>query len=187
MTLLITLRTAIAAAAVVGLAWAMAPASEAQARRPMDMQEDRMKAAFLYNLTKFVHWPASNDKTGPLTMCVFRDDAFGFVLRQTVHGKSVQGQVLAVRILLVADESRGCQMLFISAAEAQHTGELLAAASGGAVLTIGETVPFLSEGGLVRFFIEANRLRVQVNVEGAQQAGLKLSSQLLGIASQPGR
>jgi hypothetical protein len=104
------------------------------------------------------------------------------VLQPMVVGKNVQGRDLVIRRLRVEEEARTCQILFISATEARHTGALLTAASGGAVLTIGETVPFLREGGLVRFYVEGNRLRFQVNVEGTQLAGLKISSQLLGIA-----
>ncbi len=147
------------------------------------MDEYQVKAAFLYNFAKFVQWPASEDKSHPLTMCVFGDDAFAFVLRDMVGGKSVQGRNLVVRSFGAEEESHACQILFISAAEARRTGGLLAAASGEAVLTVGETAPFLREGGLVRFYVESNRLRFQVNVEGAQQAGLKISSQLLGIAT----
>lgn len=175
-------RRAIAAAAIVGLAWAMLPACVEAGQSGWRADEYQMKAAFLYNFAKFVQWPVSDDNAQPLTMCVFGDDLFGIALRKTVRDKKVDGRGLVVRMFRVEEESRGCHILFISAAEARHTSELLAGASGGAVLTVGETTPFLREGGLVRFYAEGNRLRFQINAEGAQQAGLKISSQLLGIA-----
>ena len=170
---------AFAAMVVLGSTW---PASAGAQPQNRVTDEYQVKAAFLYNFAKFVQWPQAADKSQPLTVCVFGDAAFGDVLQQMVGGKSVQGRDVAVRRLRAGDDSRACQILFISAADARHTAELLAGASGAPVLTVGETTPFRREGGLVRFYVEGNRLRFQINANGAQQAGLKISSQLLGIA-----
>ena len=182
MALLIGRRPFTVAAIILAVAGAALPAFSGAQNSTRITDEDQVKAAFLYNFAKFVQWPASGDKSQPLAVCVFGDDTFGEVLQQMIGGKSVQGRDVAVRRLRGEEASRTCHILFISAGEARHTADLLASADGGAVLTIGETPPFLREGGLVRFFVEGNRLRFQVNVEGAQHAGLKISSQLLGIA-----
>ena len=183
MALLIGRHNAITVALIIAMAGATLPASAGAQHPNRITDEDQVKAAFLYNFAKFVQWPAPGDKSHPLTVCVFGDDAFGDVLQSMVGGKSVQGRDIAVRRLRAGEEARACQILFISATQARYTAELLAGASGGAVLTIGETTPFLREGGLVRFHVEGNRLRFEINAEGAQQAGLKISSQLLGIAT----
>ena len=169
---------------VVGILCATVSANAEAPQGSRMTDEYQVKAAFLYNFAKFVQWPASDDKARPFTMCVFGDDAFVVVLQQIAGGKSVQGRDLVVRTVSAEEEARACQILFIGEAEARHTRDLLAVATGWAVLTVGETMPFLRDGGLVRFYVEGNRLRFQINVEGVQQAGLKVSSQLLGIAKQ---
>ena len=50
------------------------------------------------------------------------------------------------------------------------------------MLTIGETTAFLREGGIVRVFRADDRLRLQINNQGAEDAGLKISSRLLQLA-----
>jgi hypothetical protein len=50
------------------------------------------------------------------------------------------------------------------------------------VLTVGETETFASEGGVVNFRIEAGSVRIQVNVDAAEQAKLRISSKLLSLA-----
>ena len=52
----------------------------------------------------------------------------------------------------------------------------------GPVLTVGETTQFLRDGGMVRFFVEDNNVRFQINQKNAEAAGLKISSQLLMLA-----
>ena len=54
----------------------------------------------------------------------------------------------------------------------------------GAVLTVGESTRFLRSGGMVRLYVEGQKVRFQVNQKNAEAAGLKLSSQLLTLAAR---
>ena len=54
----------------------------------------------------------------------------------------------------------------------------------GPVLTVGETVQFLRDGGMVRFYVENNKVRFQISQKNAEAAGLKISSQLLMLAAR---
>jgi hypothetical protein len=50
------------------------------------------------------------------------------------------------------------------------------------VLTVGESDNFTAEGGIVNFRIEDGKVRIQINVEAAEQQRLHISSKLLGVA-----
>ena len=50
------------------------------------------------------------------------------------------------------------------------------------ILTVGETPGFAEHGGVIRFVLEDNRVRFEVNVEAAHQADLTISSRLLTLA-----
>jgi hypothetical protein len=50
------------------------------------------------------------------------------------------------------------------------------------ILTIGETPGFAERGGIIRFTLEDNRVRLEANVEAARQANLTISSRLLTLA-----
>jgi hypothetical protein len=41
---------------------------------------------------------------------------------------------------------------------------------------------FVELGGIINFFVQNNRVRFEINVNSAERAGLKLSSQLLSLA-----
>ena len=69
-----------------------------------------------------------------------------------------------------------------SAACARATAAELMQRIRGPVLTVGETVQFLRDGGMVRFYIENNKVRFEISQKNAEQAGLKVSSQLLMLA-----
>jgi len=49
---------------------------------------------------------------------------------------------------------------------------------------VGETPEFLRDGGHARFYVENNHIRVEINAARADQAGLKINSQLLSLAKR---
>ena len=50
------------------------------------------------------------------------------------------------------------------------------------MLTVGEADHFARRGGMIGFFLEDNRVRLEVNRGAAERAGLRLSSKLLAVA-----
>ena len=47
---------------------------------------------------------------------------------------------------------------------------------------VGETPGFAERGGIIRFTLEDNRVRFEINVDAAHQADLNISSRLLTLA-----
>ena len=50
------------------------------------------------------------------------------------------------------------------------------------VLTVGESEGFAAQGGCVNFYIEANKIRFEVNLQAAKQQHLRISAKLLALA-----
>jgi hypothetical protein len=105
------------------------------------------------------------------------------VLEQVIRGRAVNGRELAMRRLAVGDDPAGLSVLFVSAGRQRDAADVLLR-TRGAVLTVGETVQFVREGGMVRFFVDNNHVRFQINQKKAEAAGLKISSQLLTLAAR---
>ena len=170
---------------------AMTAAAGADARKNLEYQ---VKAAFLFNFAKFVEWPADAFvKAGdPLAICVLGKDPFGESLDQVVRGETVNGRPLAVRRPRQILEVRDCQIVFLAEEERAYQSQILSAVEGASILTVGESDGFLTGGGVIRFVLEKNRVRFDVNLAAAEANRLKLSSRLLSLArtvqpSQPGQ
>jgi hypothetical protein len=76
-----------------------------------------------------------------------------------------------------------CNILFISPSEEERLPRILKELGRTSVLTVGETEHFGERGGMINFRVEGERVRLEINVEATQRAGLKVSSQLLKLAS----
>lgn len=151
------------------------------AQSPSD--EYRLKAAFVYRFPQFVEWPvAAVQNARTLDVCVLQPNPFGSDLEQFVTGESLAGRPLRVRVIAGADAVQGCHALF-AGAQSESTADILKAAVGHPVLTIGESDRFLEEGGIIALKLVDRRVRFDVSTANAQRAGLRISAQLLSLAA----
>jgi uncharacterized protein DUF4154 len=147
--------------------------------------EYEVKAAFLYNFTRFVEWPPESlrDTSEPFVIAVLGRDPFGPVLDDTVAGKTVAGHRIEVRRASRVEDVADAQMVFISASERASAPAILKALDRPGVLTVGDTDGFAGYGGTINFVLHDRRVRFEINPASAEQAGLKMSSQLLKLAT----
>jgi hypothetical protein len=143
--------------------------------------EYQVKAAYLFNFTKFVDWPEHAMPAGaPITICVAAPSPFGNTLEQTVHGELVAGRALTTRVVR---DSTGCHVLFVP--EGATAAPLLRDARATPVLTVGESPEFLRDGGVVNFVMDDGKVRFEISHEAAARAQLRISSRLLRLARPP--
>lgn len=163
------------------LALAAAFALPAAAARAEISKEYEVKAAFLYNFAKFVEWPASRFATAesPLVIGVMGKNPFGDELAAMVQGRKVGGRDVVIVDVACNGDLRGVHMLFV--AEGEERCVKAGAAAG--LLTVGESEIFSATGGMITFVPQGDKIRFTINLEAAERARLKLSSQLLKLAS----
>ena len=146
--------------------------------------EYRVKAAFLFNFAQFVEWPAdqSAGKERPLTLCSIGDDRIHEALRSTVLGKKVNGSPVTIRFLMHPRDAFGCHVLFVASDEKKIVSAWLPELRNAPMLTVGETADFAEQGGMIRFCLDDDKVRFEINPTAAERASLKISSRLLLLA-----
>lgn len=157
------------------------PSIDSAPRDPLP--EYPVKAAFLYHFVEFVEWPRSSPlPPSTVTVGVLGRDPFGEVLDKAVLHKTAAGRTLTIRRFASLEELQPCEILFISTSEMARLPEILVRLQGAPVLTVGEADRFARHGGMIGFFFEDNRVRLEVNRAAAESAGLRVSSKLLAVA-----
>jgi hypothetical protein len=169
----------------VSLSWA--PESIAQTPDSSDSSEYLIKAGFIYNFAKFVEWPATAfaQPDSPIVIGILGTDPFGNLIDRIVENKKIGARGFVVkRLKWGADlkELRECKILFVGDSGKAHVDELVQIVKTLPILTVGETPGFAERGGVIRFVLEDNRVRFEINVEAARQADLTISSRLLTLA-----
>ena len=159
---------------------AVAPASAQEESREL---ADKLRAAFLYNFAKFVEWPAAQRPGAgeSIRICVLRDTPFATLLASTVAGKQVGEHALEILPMADASNMQRCHLAYFSTLSGDGLRIALNQLGGASVLTVHEHEQALS-GAVVRFYLDERRMRFEINRLAAEQAGLKLSAKLMGLA-----
>jgi len=146
--------------------------------------EYELKAAMLYNLTRFVEWPPSaySDPQAPTVLCVLGRDPFGESLKALGQKQDANGRPVSIKQLNKESEIRDCHVLYISTSERKSMAQILSRLKGSSVLTVGEMSQFAAQGGIVQFTLEDQQVRFEINLDAASRMTLKISSRLLALA-----
>jgi hypothetical protein len=161
-------------AALPGIVATPAPAASSAA-------EYEVKAAFIYNFSRFVQWPPS-DLDKPFVVGILGKDPFGAVLDESLNGKRADGREVVVRRFSRIENAAESNILFVSSSEEANLEQIVKGLHSLPVLTIGETSRFAERGGMINLTTQGNRIRFEINLDAIERSGLKVSSQLLRLA-----
>lgn len=160
--------------------WNVQPAC-AQNKPPLEYQ---LKAAFLFNFTRFIHWPASAyaSSDAPFVIGIVGNDPFGNYLDDLVNGELADGHRIMVRRYPEGADLTDCQLLFISMGDVAKLKAILSTTAHQDILTVGDTDSFTSSGGMIRLFKEDNRIKIEIRLATVKMAQLEVSAKLLQVA-----
>lgn len=154
------------------------------AAAPAGPRDLDVKAVFLFRFAQFVEWPAGAfpGPDAPIVIAVIGEDALAAALDRVVEGERLQGRPFEVRRYRRPDQVERCHVLYVAPSSAVDVALLFVRLRGQPTLTVGDAPEFTQSGGMIRFFSQQGRLRLEVNNTAARGAGLALSSKLLRIA-----
>jgi hypothetical protein len=135
------------------------------------------KAAVVYNFARFATWPPSRfpDASASVVLCVPPSEPLAPALAR-LDGRPVAGRKLSVRATMQLGV--GCHIAYVPASA---TPSQIAALNRQGVLTVGAGSGF-SRAGAIGLVNVGRQVRFEINPAAAQEAGVKLSSQLMRLA-----
>lgn len=147
-------------------------------------KEHELKAAFLYNFTKFIEWPTNRfqDANAPFIVAVAGTSLCTAELEKIAKERKVNGRTLVIKTVTTPEDAQNAHVLLIPASKSTQLKEWLAAAHQAGVLTIGESDSAGWKNSIINFALEGEKIRFDLNVEQAETAGLKISAQLQKLA-----
>ncbi len=148
------------------------------------LPEYQLKAALLYKLTKFIYWPehAFADTRGALSICVLGKDPFDIAL-DALADKPIRNRKIIVKRIQQTAKLVNCQVVFISSSEQQRLNAILRTLHQQPILLVSDIKQFAQQGGMINLVTVKNKIRFEINPQAAAQAQLKISAQLLALAT----
>jgi hypothetical protein len=142
-----------------------------------------LKAAILFNLVKFIEWPATAypSAQAPTVLCTLGRDPFGSALSDYA-GNSVNGRSLVIRRLQRDEDAHGCHLVYISSSERKLLPQVLKNLQTGPILTVGELEQFAARGGMIQLTVEEKQVHFTINLGVASREQLRIRSNLLALS-----
>lgn len=135
------------------------------------LSQQKVKAAYLYNIMKFVHW---EEKT-KLDVCVLGKNPFGGYLNQLKQRRIGDLSIETTQSSHVKGLEH-CSLIYVSDISFEGVAKYL---EGRGILTLGESDKFLDQGGMIQFLIKDGKLRMNIHFKNLDKENISVSSKLL--------
>lgn len=169
------------------LCWALIGAPAGARADSADLRAMQIKAVFILNIARFVEWPESafpSEQTD-IKLCMLEEDPLGGAL-EMIRQRKVGDRPLEIWTIDDLEQREFCQILFLS--REQLDAMIAEDVPLGyphqltiADLTDSEDTEPLNGRALISLIRRDARIGIEINVDVAEKAELRLSSELLKL------
>ena len=152
----------------------------AQAFAQAEEQEANLKAAFIYNFTRYTDWDTTGTETN-FIIGVMGSSPIVAPLRKIAEHNFVKNRKITLRVFARPEDIRFCHILFIPQTFSFGLAEVLNMTDKN-MLTISEEPGYARRGTAINFVLVNNKLKFEINLNAVSKSGLRMSAQLLKLA-----
>jgi hypothetical protein len=142
-------------------------------------QEEKFKALFIYNFTKYIQWPENVEGDFKITIIGNIDlvKELDFIATKKTVGQSAIIVLSAKSAALL----KKCQMVFVSRDKIDELPDLIDKAKQFNALIITESPNACSKGSAINFVTSNGSIKFEISKSNIENAGLKISGALLNL------
>lgn len=176
---LLTMSFSRRALGLIALVAALSVARGADAPTAMEV-----KAVFLVNLSRFVHWPQEvlPADDSPFVIGVLPQDPLYNVLVRATDGERTGTHPLQVTKVSTLAEMKACHLVYFFQAGVPEAAQTVAALREQPVLLVSDAGGFFRLGGHVVLFTQSGRMRLGIDITNLRASKLSPSANLLRVA-----
>jgi hypothetical protein len=141
-------------------------------------QDEKFKAIFIYNFTKYINWPASE---GDFVINVLGDDAITREIEEIATKKTVGNAKIKISKILVPSDIKDCNILYVAAGKTDLLIEIFLIAKKNNILVITEKANSCKNGSCINFISKDGKLTFEISKANIDVCGLEVSSDLLKL------
>jgi hypothetical protein len=144
------------------------------------VEEANLKAAFIYNFTKYIDWNEYNNKP-TFIIGIIGSSPVMPALKEIAETNQVKDKPIELKFFDDPANIEYCHILYIPHQLSYPLSSVLAHARKG-MLTISDTPGFAVKGTAFNFIKRNGRLKFEANLKALNDADIKAGSQLLKLA-----
>lgn len=142
-----------------------------------------MHAMFIYHFTKYINWPEAEGNT-EFVIGIIGQTPLKEELQQIIKSKSINNKKVQVRqIQENSDDLKTCQIVFVPENESKAIKSVVTQTEKSPTLVITEKSGMIQKGASINFLVLNEKLRFEISKTHIIAHNLKVSNELLKLAS----
>lgn len=144
-------------------------------------QNERFKALFLYNFTRYLEWPSSVQQGDFVILVIGNKDKMTGELQLLASKKKVGSRSIQVREMRDAGGVSQSHMVYVPKSEKSMLASVVAAAGGQPVVVVSDADGAIAKGASFNFTESGGKTQFEVSPSTLERHKIKVSSSLLSL------
>lgn len=143
----------------------------------------KIKSLFIYNFSKYVEWP-SEMREGNFVIGIYGDyPSLSVELNRMASLKKKGNQTIEIANFNATSTINKCHILFVSSQSSDQLDTLIKEISGKNILLVADGEGLAKKGAGISLYDSQNKQRMEINPGNVEKYKLKISSQLMALAT----
>jgi hypothetical protein len=145
-------------------------------------QNEKFKALFLYNFTKYIEWPADM-QGGDFVIGVLGNSPIKKELDIIATKKQIGTQPIKVKVFNSISDIGSCHVLFIPSGKSSALQEVNKKVGGKGILVITDKPGLAKKGAGINYVLKGGHQDFEINKSTISQQNLKVNSSLFALGT----
>ncbi len=143
-------------------------------------QDEKFKALFIYNFTKYIEWPA-NKQSGDFIIGVFGTSPIQKELAVIAQKKRVGNQKISVKKINSVADCSACNIVFVPASKSSSVKDITAQVKSKGVIVITDKSGLAKTYSGINFVKVGGKQQFEINKKHIEAQGASVNSGLLTL------
>lgn len=146
-------------------------------------QNEKFKALFMYNFTKYLEWP-EGDRQGEFVITVLGESKIIDELKIIAQKKKVGFQTIVVKKVSSPDQISKSHMVYVTEKKSNQINAVKARLATSSTVIIADDDGAISKGAGINYIVQGGRPLFEISKTNVEQHNVKVGSDLLSLGIQ---
>lgn len=143
-------------------------------------QDEKFKALFMYNFTKYLEWPASK-QTGNFIIGVYGTSAIIPELNIIAEKRKVGNQQIVVKKISDPSQLKDCHIVFVPENRSGKIDEVISACKGKGIVIITDKPGLAKDYSCINYVKINGKQNFEISKKHLNSEGIQINSALLSL------
>jgi hypothetical protein len=143
-------------------------------------QDEKFKAIFIYNFTRYVDWP---QKSGNFVITIIGNDPITAEIQNIASKKTVGSSKIEVKNAKTPADITSCHILYIPEGKSDALAQYVAKAKTMNILMVTDNKDACLKGSCINFIENSGKISFEISRSNIESNGLKVSNELMQLGT----